>query len=376
MTRYIDDHRERFGVTPICDVLGWNVSTYYAHRHRPPSDRALRDDQLAPEVRRVFEANYRVYGYRKVHAQLRREGFTLAECTVRRLMRREGLHGAVRGWKKPRTTVPGTEVVRPPDLLDRDFTAPGPDRRWVADLTYVRLTTGRFVYAAVIDDVFSRKIVGRPVVGTGGPVVDSPEQRRRRGLDTDRLEAFSDGVFAIAITVLVLELSLPEDWLQDPLGAFLGRWPTYLAYVVSFASIGAVWLAHTAITQRVDSGDTTFARLNLLLLMMVSFLTFPTSLVGEAISTEGAERVATTIFGLNLLLVATITALLWRHARRSRLVRADVSDEEAEVLTQRLTPSLGGYVVLIVVGMFLPLVAVVGYLAIALVLLLPVRRQT
>jgi putative transposase len=160
MTRYIDDHRERFGVTPICDVLGWNVSTYYAHRHRPPSDRALRDDQLAPEVRRVFEANYRVYGYRKVHAQLRREGFTLAECTVRRLMRREGLHGAVRGWKKPRTTVPGTEVVRPPDLLDRDFTAPGPDRRWVADLTYVRLTTGRFVHAAVIADVFSRKIVG------------------------------------------------------------------------------------------------------------------------------------------------------------------------------------------------------------------------
>ena len=160
MTRFIDDHRERFGVTPICDVLGWNVSTYYAFKRRPPSERALRDDHLAVEVRRVFEANYRVYGYRKVHAQLRREGFAVAECTVRRLMRREGLAGAVRGWKKPRTTTPDTTLVRPPDLLDRDFTAAGPDRRWVADLTYVRLTTGRFVYAAVIADVFSRKIVG------------------------------------------------------------------------------------------------------------------------------------------------------------------------------------------------------------------------
>jgi putative transposase len=101
----------------------------------------------------VFEGNYRVYGYRKVHAQLMREGFTVAECTVRRLMRREGLAGAVRGWKKPRTTIADAAVVRPPDLLDRDFTADGPDRRWVADLTYVRLTTGRFVYAAVIADV-------------------------------------------------------------------------------------------------------------------------------------------------------------------------------------------------------------------------------
>lgn len=205
--------------------------------------------------------------------------------------------------------------------------------------------------------------------------MDGPGRRRGRGVDTGRLEAFSDGVFAIAITVLVLELSLPEGWLQDPLGAFLGRWPTYLAYVVSFATIGAVWLAHTAITQRVASGDTTFARLNLLLLMTVSFLTFPTSLVGEAITNEGAERVAATIFGLNLLLVAVITALLWRHARRHRLVRADIPDDEVEVLTQRLNPSLGGYAVLIVVGLFLPVIAVVGYLAIALVLLLPVRSH-
>lgn len=212
-------------------------------------------------------------------------------------------------------------------------------------------------------------------VRDGGLVVSSPADPRRRGLDTGRLEAFSDGVFAIAITLLVLELSLPEDWLADPLTAFLGEWPSYLAYVVSFATIGAVWLAHTAITQRVDTGDTTFARLNLLLLLVVSFLTFPTSLVGEAIATESAERVATTIFGLNLLVVAAVTALLWRHARRRGLVGTDVSDEEVEVLTKRLTPSLGGYLLLIVVGLFVPGAAVVGYLVIALVLLLPAPRR-
>ena len=160
MTRFIDDHREQFGVQPICDVLGWNVSTYYAFKRRPPSERALRDEHLSGEIRRVWEANYRVYGYRKIHAQLKREGFEVAECTVRRLMRQEGISGVVRGHKKPRTTVSGESAVRPPDLLDRDFTAPAPNLRWVADITYVRLTSGGFVYVAFVVDVFSRMIVG------------------------------------------------------------------------------------------------------------------------------------------------------------------------------------------------------------------------
>jgi uncharacterized membrane protein len=204
--------------------------------------------------------------------------------------------------------------------------------------------------------------------------VDSPTPPRR-GFATGRLEAFSDGVFAIAITLLVLDLSMPVGWLDDPVGAFLDQWPSYLAYVVSFATIGAAWLAHTAVTNRVDRGDTSFARLNLLLLLVVSFLTFPTSLVGEAISSGNALRVATTIFGLNLFLVAVILALLWRHARGRGLVRAEVSEDEADVLSRRLNPSLGGYLVLIVVGLFLPLVAVVGYLAIAVVLLIPMRHH-
>ena len=111
------------------------------------------------------------------------------------------------------------------------------------------------------------------------------------------------------------------------------------------------------------------------MLLTDSFLTFPTKLVGEAISSDTAERVATTIFGLNLLLVAVVLALLWRHATRQGLVRAEVSDDEADVLTRPLTPSLGGYVALIVVGLFVPLVAVIGYLAIALILLLRPRDE-
>jgi putative transposase len=99
-------------------------------------------------------------GYRKVHAQLKREGFAVAECTVRRLMRREGLEGVVRGHNRPKTTRADAAAVRPPDLLDRDFTTPGPNLRWVADLTYVRLTSSGFVYVAFVVDVFSRMIVG------------------------------------------------------------------------------------------------------------------------------------------------------------------------------------------------------------------------
>jgi putative transposase len=160
MTRFIDGHREQFGVTPICDVLGWNVSTYYAYKCRPPSERALRDDYLEGEIARVFKDNYRVYGYRKIYAQLKREGFTVAECTVRRLMRQMGIAGVVRGFKKPKTTRTDQAAARPPDLLDRDFTAPGPNLRWVADITYVRLASGGFVYAAFVVDIFSRMIVG------------------------------------------------------------------------------------------------------------------------------------------------------------------------------------------------------------------------
>jgi putative transposase len=160
MTRFIDGHRERFGVTPICRVLGWNPSTYYAYKARPPSDRALRDAWLGEQIERVYADNYRVYGARKVWIQLHREGIPVARCTVERLMRDLGLEGARRGGTRKTTTRVDDQAAKAlPDLVGRRFTATRPNQTWVADLTYVSTGTG-FCYLALITDVFSRLIVG------------------------------------------------------------------------------------------------------------------------------------------------------------------------------------------------------------------------
>ena len=201
--------------------------------------------------------------------------------------------------------------------------------------------------------------------------VESAE--RPRGLRTGRLEAFSDGVFAIAITLLVLDLAVPAGSEDDLLGAFLSQWPSYLAYVVSFATIGAAWLAHTAITEYLDRVDDVFIRINLLLLLVVSFLPFPTRLLAEYIGDDEPERVAATIYGIVLLVVVALVATLWRYATRKSLVRPDAADEELQFVTDRLTPGMAGYVALIVVGLVLPVAAVVGYLAIAVFFIVPVR---
>jgi TMEM175 potassium channel family protein len=203
---------------------------------------------------------------------------------------------------------------------------------------------------------------------------EPPPQPRRRGFRTGRLEAFSDGVFAIAITLLVLDIAVSGGVGQDLLGAIGHLWPAYLAYAVSFSTIGAAWLGHNAVTEYLDRADGAFVRLNLLLLLLVSFLPFPTRLVADYIHQTGAERVAVTFYGITLLLTTTLLMVLWRYAVRAKLVRPDLADEEVELLTQRLTPGLAAYLVLIVSGLFIPLVAVIGYLAIALYYIIPFRR--
>ena len=158
MTRFIETNRSRFGVEPICRVLQVAPSSYYADRSRQPSARKRRDEELAPEVRRVHAEHFGVYGARKVWRQLRREGQAVARCTVERLMQRLGLQGAVRG-KRWRTTIPADVAERPQDLVQRNFHPPAPNRLWVADLTYVRTWSG-FAYVAFIIDACSRFIVG------------------------------------------------------------------------------------------------------------------------------------------------------------------------------------------------------------------------
>ncbi len=158
MTRYLDAHREEFGVEPICSVLQVAPATYYAAKIRPPSGRRVRDEELKVEVHRVWKQHRCLYGADKVWAQLKREGIRGARCTVERLMRAQGLAGVVRG-KFVRTTWSDEAAARPADLVDRRFRAEAPNRLWVADLTYVKTHSG-WVYVAFIIDVYSRRIVG------------------------------------------------------------------------------------------------------------------------------------------------------------------------------------------------------------------------
>lgn len=198
--------------------------------------------------------------------------------------------------------------------------------------------------------------------------------RRSRSLQTGRLEALSDGVFAIAVTLLVLDIKVPVHS-DDLLRAVGGSWPSYLAYVVSFSTIGAIWLGHNAITEYLDRADSGFVRLNLLVLLLVSFLPLPTRLLADYIGQARPERVATTMYGLSLLVASTLLLALWKYAVRARLVRPDAADEEIQLLTKRLTPSLVAYLVLIVAGLFAPVVAVAGYLAIAVYLIVPFKHR-
>jgi uncharacterized membrane protein len=190
-------------------------------------------------------------------------------------------------------------------------------------------------------------------------------------LRTGRMEAFSDGVFAIAITLLVLEITVPNGSENDLLGAVGDQWPSYLAYAVSFSTIGAVWLAHVTITDYLDHANAVLLRLNLLLLMVVSFLPFPTRLLAGHLGESDAARVAATVYGVTLLAAVGLIALVWRYAVGVGLLRQDAASQEIQTLTARLAPGLGGYVLMIVVGLFLPTVAIVGYLTLAVVLMVP-----
>jgi putative transposase len=158
MTTFIDEQRVAFGVEPICRTLAIAPSSYYAARVRPPSARALRDAELNADISRIHRGNYAVYGARKLWRALRREGTAVGRDQVGRLMRGLGLAGAVRG-KVKRTTFPSALSPRPADLVARVFTAPAPNRLWVADITYVSTWSG-FVYTAFVIDAFSRAIVG------------------------------------------------------------------------------------------------------------------------------------------------------------------------------------------------------------------------
>jgi transposase InsO family protein len=163
MRDFVDAHRDTHGVEPICRVLRVAPSGYRRHaaQKRNPSlrpARARRDDELMPQIERVWQANFQVYGADKVWKQLGREGMSVARCTVERLMRRQGLRGVMRG-KVVRTTVSDMKAPCPLDHVNRQFRAERPNQLWVSDFTYVSTWQG-WLYVAFVIDVFARRIVG------------------------------------------------------------------------------------------------------------------------------------------------------------------------------------------------------------------------
>ena len=187
-----------------------------------------------------------------------------------------------------------------------------------------------------------------------------------RQFDSARMETFSDGVFAIAITLLVLEISVPEDAFDHLLRAILDEWPSYLAYVTSFLTIGAVWFLHHALFRRLRVADATLARLNLFLLMVVAFLPFPTQLLAEAVHSVAAERAAVLFYGGVLFVMLSLLAAMCRYAaEREDLLYEEAKPSELNALSKRVAPGLVGYVGVFLLAIVAPRAAAFGFLVVA-----------
>jgi len=193
MVKFIDENRDDFGVESICETLQVAPSTYYNNKSRPLSARAVRDAMLMPILLALFQANYSVYGARKLWISARRAGYDIGRDQTARLMKVLGIAGVRRG-KRVRTTRPDDKAARPPDLVERDFTADRPNLLWVTDLTYVPTWAG-VAYVCFIVDVFSRRIVGWRVAANmrTAMVLDALEMARwQRGTRLEGLIAHSD----------------------------------------------------------------------------------------------------------------------------------------------------------------------------------------
>jgi uncharacterized membrane protein len=194
-----------------------------------------------------------------------------------------------------------------------------------------------------------------------------------------RLEAFSDGVFAIAITLLVIEIAVPQHAGHHLLSALLHERPVYLAYFIAFMSIGIVWIEHSALTDALDHTDAGFQRLNLLLLLLVGFLPYPARVMQEYLSltdTEhGGERTAVVFFGVVLFLMSLMLIVLGRYAERERLFGDDAAEERAEAsaVKYQLAPSLIFYAVATACGLASPYLGLSLYVVIGVYLVLPTR---
>lgn len=193
--------------------------------------------------------------------------------------------------------------------------------------------------------------------------------------DTSRTEAFSDGVFAIAVTLLVLDLAVPQQEVQKHLAhGILHEWPGYLGYVTSFVVVGGLWLVHHGIFGRLSYVNSRVMKINLLLLLLVSFLPFPTRLMAQAIRNANAERTAVIFYGLTLIAVSlTITALWAAAVRDRRLLKPGLTEQEIGAVTRATAPNLGLELGATAVAIPFPRVAAFMYLVIAVVVVFRAR---
>ena len=185
------------------------------------------------------------------------------------------------------------------------------------------------------------------------------------------MEAFSDGVFSIAATLLVLDLALHPP--GTPLEQLGHEWPAYLAYVISFLTIGAAWIVHSALTDRLERADSLLLRINLLLLLVVAFLPFPTRLIAGALHDTDGERVFVTLYGLTLLTIRLLGFALDAYARHEHLYSPGPAGEDLLTERKQLWPIVTAYAIVILIGLAAPTVAVVLYLALAVFLVVPIR---
>jgi uncharacterized membrane protein len=186
------------------------------------------------------------------------------------------------------------------------------------------------------------------------------------------MEGFSDGVFGFAITLLVVDIALhpPGTALQQALHA----WPAYLAYITSFLTIGGAWLLHTALTDQLAAIDQLFLRINLFLLLVVVLLPFPTRLMAEALNNASGERVYVTMYGLTILAIRLLGSALDAYARYEHLYSPAGEDQELQTTQRKFLPVVAGYVVAIIIGLLLPVVAAALYACLAVYLVVPFRE--
>jgi uncharacterized membrane protein len=191
---------------------------------------------------------------------------------------------------------------------------------------------------------------------------------------TSRLEAFSDGVFAIAITILILDIKAPADT-THLLRSLLGLWPSYLGYVLSFLLIGLLWVNHHVMFEHIVRSDRLLMFTNTVLLLVVAFVPFATSVLAETFRTGSGENIAVALYGVTLTAAGLLFNGIWSHSNRAKLFDDSVTVQGVRRMTKRILFGPAMYALGAILGYFLPIVGVIVYALLILFYWLPIPQR-